>query len=130
MKSFKEVAKEATRGLSDLFEGREQLDADKRDELLNTDLTMMDFDVIDYDDPSDKTQPHKHYGVVVFSEHDGIAYSTGKQITEMIDAYVGEFAGDVRAARDAYAKEDKLVINMEKKRTKGGRTFVSVTVVN
>lgn len=127
---FKEVAKEVTRGLSDLFEGRVQLEADKRDELLNRDLTMSDFDLIDYDDPSDKANPHKHYGVMVFEEEPEVAYCTGKQLTEMIDTYAGEFDNDVQAARDAYSKEDKLVINMEKKRTKGGRTFVSVTVVN
>lgn len=125
---LKNIATEETKGLSDLFDGREKLDKKARKELLGTKLTIDDFDIIDYDDSSDKKQPHKHFGVVVFVEEPKIAYCTGMQLTRILDNYVSNFDSVVEA-RDAYAEEDKLMICMEEKETKGGNTFVAVTVV-
>ena len=126
---FKEIAKQETKGLSDLFDGREKLEKKARKDLLNRDLTIIDFDIVDYDDTSDKKQPHKHFGVVVFEEEPEVAYCTGMQLTRIIDAYIAEF-DDVIKARNAYTEEEQLIVRLEEKETKGGNTFVAVTVVN
>lgn len=125
---LKNIAKNETRGLSDLFEGREQLDKKARKDMLGRRLTVVDFDILDYDDSADKKQPHKHFGVVVFEEKPEIAYCTGMQLTRILDNYVSNFES-IAEARDAYAEEDKLVIELNEKETKGGNTFVTVKVI-
>lgn len=120
--SLKAVAKEETKGLSDLFEGREQLKKKDRKKFLNRHLTIMDFDVLDYNT--------SHYAVVVFEEEEQIAYSAGKNLTEIIDAYVGNF-DSVSDARAAYRDEDPCIVMLEETETKEkGNTFIRVTVVD
>lgn len=118
---LKNVAKEQTKGLSDLFEGREQLKKKDRKQFLETELTVQDFDVLDYN--------NSHYAVVVFDEKQEYAYSAGKQLTQMIDAYVEE-CGGIKEAREQYKDEEPLVIIMHETETKEGNTFVAVEVVD
>lgn len=122
MASLLSVAKEKTKGLSDLFEGREPLKKKDRKKFLNRDLTVSDFDVLDYNSA--------HYAVVVFEEEPTIAYSAGVALTGIFDAYVEEF-DSVKDARDAYRDEDALVVHLEEIETKEkGNTFIKVSVVN
>lgn len=122
MATLHSVAKEKTKGLSDLFEGREQLKKKDRKKFLGRNLTVSDFDVLDYN--------NSHYAVVVFEEEPAIAYSAGKALTEIIDAYV-EACGGVADARAAYRDEDALIVYLEETETKeSGNTFVKVTVID
>lgn len=123
--TLREVAKRETAGLSDLFEGREKVDKEARDNLLERKLTIEDFDIVNYNDGKKDV----HMCAVVFAEEPTICYCGGQQLTRILDSYViGGFKGDVRLARDAYEKEEKVVVILEKTTTRSGNNFVKVTV--
>lgn len=119
--SLRGMAQEHTEGLSDLFVGRKKLLKKDRKKFLDRDLTVMDFDTVSYNDT--------HFAVVVFEEEESIAYSAGKALTEIIDAYA-DACGGIREARERYREEEGLIIRMEETETSTGNTFIKVMVVN
>lgn len=116
---LKEIAKKALEStLSDLFEGREKIDTE---DLLEQDLTIDDFDMVEYDETS--------FPVFTFKEYPGRVYSGGHMLKKMVTD-ITEACGDLDRARDIYQKDkDKIVVNMKLTRTKKNKnSFVQVTL--
>ena len=122
--SFATNAKKHTRGNDPIFEGREKVGIGDVIVEYPEGITINDF-VLLRDEQNDND-----YVVCVFEEEAKAFFFGGSALTNLFkDTVEEEYGGDVKAAREAIAKEP-LKVRLSEKRSKNGRNYTAYEILD
>lgn len=119
MNKFEELAKKETT-LSELMVGR-KLDTEEIIDMFPDGATIIACDMVTTEDA--------HYSVVHFSEVMGAFYTGGIVLTNIVDAWIKEYNGDMSLLNHDLRESGGVKIKLTAKKTKSGKNVTSIEVV-
>lgn len=119
--NFKKIAQQQTT-LSDLMSERVKVPMEEIIIEYPNGFHLTDFDLISIDDS-------ENFVVFTIREDKTIFSFGGTILTNIVKEWIKEFNGDITATREAYSKEEPILIKAKKEKTRTGRTITRLIIV-